>query len=167
MKYFISNRGNINGRKESKENSPKYVLSAIKNGFHCVVDVIYVEDVLYFGNSKHLYIIDLDFIITNNEYLWLRCFDYATVNYLLQIKNVKLLLVADGEPISLTSNKKIWLTSYDRRPGEGGQNKINSQTCVKRTITYMPENSNWTTYPDALGVCSNYIKYIHEFYNSK
>ena len=106
MKYFISNRGNINGRKESKENSPKYVLAAIKNGFHCVVDVIFVENVLYFGNSNHLYIIDLDFIITNNEYLWLRCSDYATVNYLLQIKNVKLSKIQFGK---IPSADLVWM----------------------------------------------------------
>jgi len=64
MKYYISNCGNLIGSDITKENTPDYIQTAINNGFYCLADVLYLEGVLYFGRTNHLYIIDLDFIVT-------------------------------------------------------------------------------------------------------
>ena len=39
MKYYIAHRGNVNGKNESRENSPDYIMEAISLGFYVEIDV--------------------------------------------------------------------------------------------------------------------------------
>lgn len=153
MKHYISNRGNLTGMNSYKENSPDYIQIAIDSGFDCVVDVSYMEGVVYFGTANHLYIVDLEFIAKNNEKLWLRCANPQTLQYFFSLNNqIKCIMFLLNE--QLTSNQTLWLSSY---------NDIQSYNQI---IIVMPEWSNWKTYSNALGVCSNYIEYIREFYEN-
>ena len=37
---FISHRGNLNGKNKKLENTPKYIIEAIKKGYHVEIDIM-------------------------------------------------------------------------------------------------------------------------------
>jgi len=154
MKHYISHRGNLIRINKDKENSPDYVQIAIDAGFDCVVDVLYIEGVIYFGTANHLYIVDLEFIAKNNRQLWLRCANPQTLHYFFSLSHqmeCKMFLIDEH----LTTNQCLWLSSY------------NHIQTLDRVVIVMPEWSEWKTYSNALGICSNYIEYIRDYYENK
>jgi len=156
MKYYISNRGNLKGCNKFKENTPEYIQNAINLGYDCVVDVSVLEGILYFNQTNnHLYIIDWQFIINNRKYLWLRCKNRETLNYLVGFSYLRLIL----NNIVFTYNKeKLKICEYIWSP------KYEINEYLIDTIIVMPEMNKWKTHSEALGVCSDYIEYIRDYY---
>ena len=37
--YLVSHRGNIQGKQPDRENSPGYIIEAVKSGYYCEVDI--------------------------------------------------------------------------------------------------------------------------------
>ena len=70
MKYFISHRGNINGRIPEKENHPDYILQAINAGYDVEIDVWYVNNQILLGHDEPQYEISLDFLLSYCHKLW-------------------------------------------------------------------------------------------------
>ena len=68
---LISHRGNIDGKKPERENSPEYILEAIEFGYHVEVDVWYKDNQLYLGHDGPQYETDVAFL--KNEKLWCHC----------------------------------------------------------------------------------------------
>lgn len=152
MKYYISNRGNLTRVNAHRENTPDYIKEAIYKGFDCVVDVFVSEGVLYSVRSQqHMYILGDDFIAKHRRRLWLRCEDYETVNHILiNYPGVKCFINSVSQ---VTSNGAIWTYHYNLE-----------STDLSKTIMSMPEWNKWKTTDNALGVSSDYIQYIRNYY---
>ena len=48
--FFISHRGNVNGKNQEYENNPEYILEAIGLGFDVEVDIWLYKTKLYFSH---------------------------------------------------------------------------------------------------------------------
>ena len=68
MKYYIAHRGNVNGKNESRENSPDYIMEAISLGFYAEIDVWVINDKIYLGHDGPQYEIQKDFL--ENPRFW-------------------------------------------------------------------------------------------------
>ena len=47
MKYFISHRGNINGRNSEMENHPEYIMAALREGYDVEIDVWVINHAIF------------------------------------------------------------------------------------------------------------------------
>jgi hypothetical protein len=82
--YLISYRGNINEPTSINENRPYDVTEALKQGFHCWVDVWFHEGRLYLGSNEPKYVIKPTFV--NIFSLWCNAMNFET---LLELRRVK------------------------------------------------------------------------------
>ena len=64
---IISHRGNLEGPTDS-ENCPLYIKNVLKRGFHCEVDVWYVDGDYWLGHDEPMYSISSSFL--KNAKLW-------------------------------------------------------------------------------------------------
>lgn len=62
MFKIISHRGNISGTNKQLENSPEYLLEAVKQGFDVEIDVWYVNKKYYLGHDWPQYFVTKNFI---------------------------------------------------------------------------------------------------------
>lgn len=103
IKYYISHRGNTDGKIGNAENSPDYVLNALNKGYEVEIDVWLVGDLFYLGHDKPLYLIQESFL--ENEKFWchakneeafyqmlanpkIHCFWHQTDDYTLTSKGI-------------------------------------------------------------------------------
>ena len=56
---LIAHRGNFQGINKEQENSPEYLIEAIRNGYDVEVDTWVVDNVFYFGHDEPQYIISV------------------------------------------------------------------------------------------------------------
>lgn len=141
---FISNRGNINGINQTRENNPEYVQEAMDRGFFVMVDVWLVQNKqLTLGNVKPKYVTDLNFL--QNPQIIARACSPATLTYLLD-NNVHC-FYCDRSNYTLTSNGYVWTW-----PGS---------PVIPRSIVFMPEwfvgDVRKSATFNCTGVCSNFI----------
>lgn len=61
MKY-ISHRGNLTDVFPDKENSPEYIMAAIRADFDVEVDVWYIDGKIMLGHDAPTYEVELNFI---------------------------------------------------------------------------------------------------------
>ena len=80
---LIAHRGNINGPDPEKENSPKYIESAIQQGYDVEID-LRVGVGFQLGHDKSQYFIDSSWLSTFKDNLWIHCKDFATLTYLTE-----------------------------------------------------------------------------------
>ena len=59
---LISHRGNIDGKKEDKENKPSYIAEAINRGFNCEVDFWFIDGKFVLGHDEPQYEISIEFM---------------------------------------------------------------------------------------------------------
>lgn len=142
MKIVISHRGNINGRIESLENHPEYVLEALQSSFDVEVDVWCVEGKLLLGHDKPQYEID-HFFLTDPS-LWIHCKNVEAMELLSQDSSLN--IFAHKDDIVITTHGYLWTA-----PGK---------IITPRSIAVMPEMVEYWDISKALGVCTDYpIKY--------
>ena len=144
VKYWISHRGNTNGRLPLEENKPEYILKALKNNYDVEIDVWVVNSVIWLGHDNPQYEINLNFL--KNTKLWCHAKNFEALILLNENKDTIHSFSHDNDNYILTSNATIWAF-----PGQ----QIN-----KDTICVMPERV--TNYTDndlynCLGICSDYI----------
>lgn len=138
---FISHRGNLSGPLPELENSPEYIIKALKSGFECECDVRWKDDEWWLGHDEPQYKIDENFLRT--EGLWIHA---KNIEALTRLNSLKLnYFWHENDAYTLTSHGYIW--AY---PGS----KLTNQT-----ICVMPENVEYTKEEKAecLGICSDYI----------
>lgn len=150
MALLISNRGNLEGPREKKENSIDYVTHALDQGYHVVVDTwIMGEQHLALGSQLPQYSTSLDFI--KNQKIICRCKTPETLQYLLD-EGVHCFMDTKGANPTLTSGGLIW-----NNPG---------QAVTSRGIFTMPEwimeDPRTVSNLPCSGICSNFIKKISE-----
>lgn len=152
---LISHRGNINGKNSQKENSPGYILDALKKGYDVEVDVWYstIEIhktnepvyVWYLGHDEPKYEFDITQFEKFYNKLWFHC---KNLNALIQMKKIVGVTYFwhQEDWFTLTSNNYIWTF-----PGK---------KLTEESICVLPEQLNYTS--DLLnkcyGICSDFIE---------
>jgi hypothetical protein len=64
MIKIIAHRGNISGPHKELENSPEYLLQAVKNGFDVEIDVWVLDNEYYLGHDSPQYVTDKNFLLS-------------------------------------------------------------------------------------------------------
>lgn len=105
---LISHRGNINGEQPSKENTPSYILEALKLGCDVEVDVWYKNDKWYLGHDKPQYEIEKSFLFIGG--LWVHCKNINALSILCQSGMAEELnaFYHTDEDVVLTTSRYLW-----------------------------------------------------------
>lgn len=138
---LIAHRGNINGPSK-KENQPDYILDTIKLGYDCEIDVRYINEKLFLGHDEPEFIIELNFLLENSDYLWIHCKNILALDFLLSYDTLNIFWHQD-DSYTLTSKGFIW--SYPK-----------TET-TKKCIILMPELCNFSFSKEPYGICSDYL----------
>lgn len=148
---FISHRGNINGKNETEENKPEYIVESIKQGYDCEIDLWVINKSLLLGHDLPQYEISFSFLETNSERLWVHCKNIEAVMYLQEKNDDKIHFFWHQEDdLTLTSKGIIW--AY---PGKQP---------IKNSIAVMPEIKNERNLEECLGICSDEISFYKNNY---
>ena len=142
---FISHRGNLTGKNPEMENKPSYISDALNQGYHCEVDVWFVDNKFMLGHDKPKY--GFPFVLFRSFYnkLWIHCKNTEAISALNDFPETHLLnyFWHQNDDVTLTSKGYIW--AY---PGKQP---------IKSSIAVLPEiHNDDTTY--AIGICSDNIK---------
>jgi len=101
---IVSHRGNINGRIETAENHPDYILKALSLNFDVEVDVWNVDGDFYLGHDSPSYKINIDFL--NNKKIWCHSKNFdAFIN--LRKNNIHTFW-HENDKMTLTTKNIIW-----------------------------------------------------------
>jgi hypothetical protein len=141
---LISHRGNINGKDESKENKPSYIVDAIRKGYNVEVDFWYDNGKFVLGHDEPQYSIPLDFIENYYRYLWIHCKNHDALSKLVEIDRGGVYFNYfwhDTDDVIITSKGYMW---------------ANPGTYIEGSIAVMPEYKK-DKIEGRLGVCSDYI----------
>jgi glycerophosphoryl diester phosphodiesterase len=143
---LIAHRGNTNGPKHDKENTPDYIDNAILQGYDVEIDIWLIDNKIFLGHDNADTLIDLDFLIKRKNKLWCHAKNLDALMFLLE--NKLHTFSHDNDDYILTSNNIIWAF-----PGK----KIN-----ENTICVMPERASYShkELNSAKGICSDYIDYF-------
>jgi hypothetical protein len=143
---YISHRGNIEGKKPHLENKPEYIEDTIRLGFDVEVDVWYIDGDWWLGHDEPQYQIDLDWIDSKSDKLWVHCKNTQAVEYFVEneddCKDINWFW-HEEDTLTLTSYGYIW--AY---PGKQP---------IKNSIAVMPERGN-DDVSKCMGICSDVIK---------
>ena len=142
---FISHRGNLTGKKPEMENKPSYISDALNQGYHCEVDVWFVDNKFMLGHDEPKY--GFPFVLFRSFYnkLWIHCKNTEAISALNDFPETHLLnyFWHQNDDVTLTSKGYIW--AY---PGKQP---------IKSSIAVLPEiHNDDKTY--AIGICSDNIK---------
>ena len=141
---LISHRGNINGKDESKENKPSYIVDAIRKGYNVEVDFWYDNGKFVLGHDEPQYSVPLDFIENYYRYLWIHCKNHDALSKLVEIDRGGVYFNYfwhDSDDVIITSKGYMW---------------ANPGTYIEGSIAVMPEYKK-DKIEGRLGVCSDYI----------
>ncbi len=138
MKFLISHRGNIDGRKPSLENGQRYCEEAIKQGFHVEIDVYWYDGIFWTGHHRPQYRVDPDFFL--EEEVWCHAKDIESLKQLLDLGAH--CFFHQNDPVTLTSKGYIWTSPI--------------QKLTDKSICVLPELQRTDTSLCA-GICSDFI----------
>ena len=136
---LISHRGNLNGKKVDEENSPKYIIKALEEGFDVEIDVWYINNNFFLGHDGPEYKVEIKFL--ENKKLWCHAKNLDALLHLSKINSIYFWHQEDD--YTLTSNGYIW--TY---PGK---------ILTKQSICVLPETTNIKKIYDCYGICSDFI----------
>lgn len=141
---LISHRGNTNGRNQELENSPGYILQAIRLGFEVEIDVWFVDNKFKLGHDAPTYDFPLSLLEDYYRYLWIHCKDVESFSKLNEIDKTGVRLnyfFHDVDRGVLTSQGYIW-----------------SIEPLDRGILVMPEATGNQPGPLTIGICSDHVQ---------
>jgi len=147
MQYFISHRGNINGKNPNMENNPAYIDEAISAGYDVEIDIRVIGDKIYLGHDEPQYEVDYKWLAERYENLWIHCKNVESLDF---VRSTRLhWFWHEEDTLTLTSNGYLWVY-----PGKQP---------IKNSIAVMPE-INDDDVSSCLGVCSDVIEiYKNEY----
>jgi len=143
---MISHRGNLDGKNESRENSPLYIEEALEKGYDVEIDVWYIDGALFLGHDNPQHEIDINFL--RNERLWCHAKNIESLEQMLH--NSIHCFWHQQDDYTFTSNGHIW--AYP------GQPLIPSAICVKPEVAHYEEGELLR----CAGICSDYIQEYRE-----
>jgi len=145
--YYISHRGNIDGKNPSLENQPDYVEGALKMNYFVEVDVWYDRNQWYLGHDEPTYRVDYSWM--SKELLVLHCKNIEALEKLVEISNpLDNYFWHQDDDVTLTSFGWIW--AYPNV-------KVNSS----KAIAVLPEIEG-TDVSGFGGICSDFIEEYRE-----
>lgn len=147
--YFISHRGNVNGKNSDLENSPFYITSALNKGFHVEVDVYY-KDGFYLGHDYPSYSINKSFL--EHPHLWCHAKNELALEHMLLSSNIHCFW-HENDKYTITSKGYIW--AY---PGSVPLNKS--------IILNFDNTFSISDLAISSGVCSDNIADIYELFKN-
>ena len=106
---FISHRGNLDGIKEQRENSPVYIDEAIESGFDVEVDIRYKDNTLWLGHDEPQYEVRFDWLEARKDSLWLHIKDYKSLLEMKKYDHSGLRYFChQSDEFTLVSNGYFW-----------------------------------------------------------
>ena len=147
MQYFISHRGNINGKNPNMENNPAYIDEAISAGYDVEIDIRVIGDKIYLGHDEPQYEVDYKWLAERYENLWIHCKNVESLDF---VRKARLhWFWHEEDTLTLTSKGYVWVY-----PGKQP---------IKNSIAVMPE-INEDDVSLCIGICSDQIeKYKNEY----
>lgn len=148
---LISHRGNVNGKNPERENSPDYILEAMKSGYNVEIDVWYKNNCLYLGHDKPEYKINISFL--NNDKLWCHCKNPEALAKLINPRPPQEIhcFFHKTDDVTLTSKGYMWGFPKKR--------------ILKGSICVLPEVAQYKKedIQQCVGICSDYIENYEDF----
>ena len=140
---LIAHRGNTNGKREELENSPAYILQAIRAGYDVEIDVWFVDGKFKLGHDEPTHDFPLTLLEDYYKHLWIHCKDVESFSKLNEIDKIGVrfnYFFHDTDRGVLTSQGYIW-----------------SIESLDRGILVMPEATGNTPGALTIGICSDYV----------
>ena len=136
----IAHRGNLKGPNPDRENSPEYLLEAVKAGYDCEVDVWYDNNnQLFLGHNHPQYKIDHAFL--SNKHFWCHAKNLEALEYML-VNNIHCFW-HEHDARTLTSKGFIW--TYPNQ-----DTNFKSIICMINPEDIAPK--------DCYGICTDWVK---------
>ena len=144
---LISHRGNIDGAIPERENSPDYIMEAIRQGYDVEVDVWFVDGKFRLGHDEPQYNIPISLFEDYHRKLWVHC------------KNPQALFKwGELDPIGIHVNY-FWHQEDDYAlTSKGYIWTFPGKFLSYNSIAVMPELVDNQDLNNCLGVCSDKIK---------
>jgi len=137
---LIAHRGNTNGVNPEKENTVAYIEEALRQGYHCEIDICKFDgEQFYLGHDEPQEPVSIQFL--RNNPLWCHAKNF---NALQSIINLGIHCFWHQED-KYTITSQGWIWAY---PGQPGGN---------HTIAVHPENLTDEEIKKFSGVCSDHI----------
>lgn len=109
IEKFISHRGNLYKKDQSRENNLSSVKDVISKGFDCEIDLWLVEGNLFLGHDHPENKIDINELIEIKDNLWIHCKNLDLLNYLIEKYESEFnYFWHQNDDYTLTSKKFIW-----------------------------------------------------------
>jgi hypothetical protein len=143
---MISHRGNLDGKNESRENSPLYIEEALEKGYNVEIDVWHENHTFFLGHDSPQYEIDINFL--KDERLWCHAKDIESLE--IMVHNGIHCFWHQQDDYTFTSNGHIW--AYPGRP------LLPSTICVKPEAACYEEGELL----NCAGICSDNIQEYRE-----
>jgi hypothetical protein len=146
---YIAHRGLFNGPDVNLENRPQQIELALSEGYHCEVDVWFVDNTWFLGHDFPDYEIQYEFLEQPN--LWLHAKNLDAL-YVMSLLNNLNFFWHESDSCVLTSKGYIWT-----QPGK---------SLTPNSIMVMPEyiDSTLNNVLDVkcIAICSDYVNKIKE-----
>lgn len=136
----ISHRGNINGPNVDMENSPAYVIEALREGYDVEIDVWYLNKKWYLGHDDPQYEIKIDFL--KNEKFWCHAKNMDALFEMSKHPDIHYFW-HQNDDVTLTSKGYLWTF-----PGK--------KLC-DRSVSVLPE-IDYNDLEKCYGICSDFIE---------
>jgi len=144
---LIAHRGNIDGAIPERENSPGYILEALRLGYHVEIDFWFVDGKFKLGHDEPQYDVPLTLLEDYSNRLWVHC---KNAEALLTLKSIDPTgsyinyFWHQEDDFTITSKGYIWTF-----PGK---------SLSYNSIAVMPEVVDEQDLSNCLGICSDKVK---------
>jgi 3-deoxy-D-manno-octulosonate 8-phosphate phosphatase (KDO 8-P phosphatase) len=153
---IIAHRGNTNGAYPDKENTPEYLLDAVKRGFYVEVDVWKIGDKYFLGHDLPTHEVDKFFLFNNKFYVHCKNIQaFTTLSNYSQIN----CFYQTTEHVVLTSRGDIWFHSDIKSEKYG-----NMRSIYVRLESPLVDN-NLGYIGNYYGLCTDYAEIYNNLLN--
>lgn len=139
----ISHRGNLFGPNLKLENSPDYVVEAIRSGYDVEIDFWVVDDKLFLGHDSPQYEINNFFIDSYVKKIWIHCKNLNALDYIMCKPKYYQGFWHENDKYTITTNNYIW--TYPEMP-----------VTTKNILVHLGPIQN-KAIENIAGICSDYI----------
>lgn len=147
---LISHRGNISGTSPNEENSPAYIDKAIEQGYDVEIDIRYVENQLFLGHDTPDFEIDIDWLLSRKDRLWIHTKNFEALNQLISC-DLKIFFHEKESQTIINNCNLIW--SHDL-------SSANSKSIIP--LLTLESAKLHFNYPQVYGICSDYVELIRD-----
>ena len=146
---YIAHRGLFNGPDVNIENRPEQIELALSKGYHCEVDVWFVDNKWFLGHDCPDYEIPYEFLEQPN--LWLHAKNLDAL-YVMGANKMLNFFWHESDSCVLTSQGDIWT-----QPG-----KPLTRNSVMVMPEYIDNTLNNVLNVECMAICSDYVNKIKE-----